>query len=227
MSKAAVAVAVTTGACALAAGAVVVVRRRRLDAELAARAAAAGVSVGVAPVAGGTAESGASFKVPSLSNIAGAVQGGLSGANVVALGINMLNAMGDVAQVVGGEGAADVARAGIGGFGVGAGVIVGKSTQLVAGQLGVSEGWAQTLGQVAGAGAAFGPVGVLIGAQVKAVGEGSKWVVGKVFGEDAAQAISNVTRQLDPTLKGSLLNKPVSLVASGVKKVGKLFGSIF
>ncbi|MFP2957288.1 hypothetical protein ACLEPN_05505 [Myxococcus sp. 1LA] len=153
--------------------------------------------------------------------------GSLSPAGTVAAGLALVNTMGAVAGVVGCQGAADVAGSGIGGLAVGGGVIIGKGAQAVASALGASQGVASTTGLLTGAGVVLGAPGVLAVGTAKAVGEGAQWVVGKLFGQSAAKSVSNVTREFDPFLSGSIANKPFKAAAKGVKAVGNFFGKLF
>ncbi|RJS26077.1 hypothetical protein DRW03_06355 [Corallococcus sp. H22C18031201] len=218
------------GSCALGLGAVHL-KRKREEEEAAVLAASAPPPEPEAEVTKPDMPAAlladAARQVPSIGQITHAVTSGLKTGGTFALGIAMLNTMGDVATVVGGEGAGDVARAGIGGVSVGVGAIVGKGSQVLAEQVGIGKETSKTIGQLAGAGAALGPYGIVAAAGIKAIGEGGKFVVGKVFGQDAAQSVSNVTKQFDPFLKGSLLNKPVAAVGKGVKAIGKVIGKIF
>jgi hypothetical protein len=145
----------------------------------------------------------------------GGMPGGVLG--TVAGGIKVNNAVGDLVEKVGGQGAGDLARINI----TTAPALLAKvGVQTGLAKVGVPPEAARQIGLTTGLAVAGGVPAVL----AKGTGEVISKGISLVLGKKAEQSVRSAVSQLDPTKPGSIVNKAVvKPVSTIVKGLGKLF----
>ena len=215
---------VILGVGAVVVGAVVVWRRSEATQAAAAMAPPSPAETAVVEKAAAAAEPPASAPVESAAAPSGVgfPKNVLSGAlATVAAGITLQAAVGNIAELLAGEGVGNVAR--VAPVGVGLAATAGKGLERGLEALGVGNEVARQAG-VDAAVLLVAPGAALAVAGIQAGGKAALAGIGAIFGEGAEQAIGGAISRLDPTMPGSLTYSLVKPVANAVEFLGSAFG---